>query len=70
MWVHPLNLLQGTMSDDSSIEAALQLNLVVFHNWQPRLLLGFPFVINDGLWPSALLLVGKATLVVSKRVCV
>jgi hypothetical protein len=35
---------------------------------QPRLLVGFPFVISNGLWPSVL--VGKDTLVVSKHVYV
>jgi hypothetical protein len=36
--------------------------------WQPRLPVGFPCVTNNGLWPSALILVGNATLVVSERV--
>jgi hypothetical protein len=31
---------------------------------------GFLFVIDNGLWPSALILVGNATLVVSERVYV
>jgi hypothetical protein len=31
---------------------------------------GFPFVIDNGLWPLALILVGNATLVVTARVYV
>jgi hypothetical protein len=38
--------------------------------WQPRLPVGFPFVINFGLWPSVPILVGNATLVVSENVYV
>jgi hypothetical protein len=38
--------------------------------WQPRLPEGFPFVISNGLWPSALILVGNAALVVGERVYV
>jgi hypothetical protein len=33
-----------------------------------RLLVGFPFLIHKGLWPSVPVLVGNATLTVSKYV--
>jgi hypothetical protein len=47
--------------------AAHALSMRETFGWQPLLPVGFPFVINKRLWLLALILVGNATVVVSKR---
>jgi hypothetical protein len=58
------------MSDAPDVAGRPRLHRVL--NWctlvAARLLVGFPFVIDNGLWPSVFILVGNATLVVSKHI--